>query len=139
MVGNITILNKLNHKDSLTGQDVWYKTFLNDIKYKQDKVTSVVGTDVSMGQMYTILIPFNEKYKSYPEWKTLASKENFYTISQGDYIILGQHIADEITPNTVVKVKTKYEPNVCEVRSIEEVPMDSKKYGIKIQLRIGGV
>lgn len=139
MRGSITILNKLKRKDSVTGLDVWYKTILKDVKYKQDKVTTVVGTDVSMGESYTILIPFNENYKPYNVWKNSTDKDTTYTMSQGDYIYLGIELAENVNPSNVVKLKTQYEPNVCEVRSIEEVPMDSKKYGIKIQLRIGGV
>lgn len=139
MRGSITILNRLKRKDSVTGLDVWYKTILKDVKYKQDKVTTVVGTDVSMGESYTILIPFNENYKPYNVWKNSTDKDTTYTMSQGDYIYLGIELAENVNPSNVVKLKTQYEPNVCEVRSIEEVPMDSKKYGIKIQLRIGGV
>lgn len=138
MESTITICNKLKRQDSVTGLDVWYKTVLDKVKYTQTKVTGVVGTDVSMGQMYTILIPFSEKYKPYSEWKSATNKESMYTLSQGDYIFF-RNLTEEITPNTIVKLKSKYEPNVCEVRSIEEIPMDSKKYGIKIQLRVGGV
>ena len=89
MRGTITILNRLKKKDSTTGLDVWYKTILNDIKYKQDKVTSVVGTEVSMGEEYVILIPFSNNYVPYHEWKNSADKDNTYTMSQGDYIYLG--------------------------------------------------
>lgn len=134
----ITICNKLKRQDSVTGLDVWYKTVLGKVKYKQTKVTSVVGTDVSMGQSYTILIPFDEKYMPYEEWKSATNKETRYTMSQGDYIFF-RNLTEEVTPNNIVKLKTKYEPNVCQVRSIEEIPIDSQKYGIKIQLRVGGV
>ncbi len=136
MQGPITILNKLKHQDSSTGLDVWYKTIMKDIKYTNTKVTSVVGTEVSMGQQFIILIPFTDKYLPYAEWKNSNQKDNTFTISQGDYIFLGSELEEEITPNNILKTKTKYEPNVCEVRSIEEVP---QKYGVKIQLRISGV
>ena len=136
MQGPITILNKLKHQDSSTGLDVWYKTIMKNIKYTNTKVTSVVGTDVSMGQQFIILIPFTGKYLPYAEWKNSNQKDNTFTISQGDYIFLGSELEEEITPNNILKTKTKYEPNVCEVRSIEEVP---QKYGVKIQLRISGV
>lgn len=136
MQGPITILNKLRHQDSTTGLDVWYKTILKGIKYANTKVTTVVGTDVSMGQQITVLIPFTGKYLPYNDWKNSSKKDRTFTMHQGDYIILGSELSEEITPNNVMKVKNKYEPNVCEVRSIEEVP---KKYGIKIQLRISGV
>ena len=136
MQGPITILNKLKHQDSSTGLDVWYKTIMKNIKYTNTKVTSVVGTDVSMGQQFIILIPFTGKYLPYSEWKNSNHKDKTFTVSQGDYIFLGSELEEEITPNNILKTKTKYEPNVCEVRSIEEVP---QKYGVQIQLRISGV
>lgn len=139
MRGTITILNRLKKKDSITGLDVWYKTVLKGIKYKQDKVTTVVGTDVSMGEGYTILIPFSDKYVPYHKWKDSTSKDTTYTMSQGDYIYLGIELEEDVTPSNVVKLKSQYEPNVCEVRSIEEVPISSTQYGVLIQLRIGGV
>lgn len=128
----ITIANKLNKKDSVTGLDVWYKTKINDVKYKKDKVTSVVGTDVSMGTSYTVLIPFSKKYLKYKEWKD-SIRENYYTMSQGDYIFFDD-LTEEITPSNIVKLKSQYE--CCEVRSIEE----AKENGINtIQLRVSGV
>lgn len=136
MQGTITILNKLKRQDSVTGLDVWYKTIFEDIKYSQTKVTTVIGTEVSMGQQFTILIPFTGRYVPYNDWKNSSNKDNTFTISQGDYIFLGIGLEEEVTPNNVLKLKNQYEPQVCEVRSIEEVP---KKYGVKIQLRISGV
>lgn len=136
MQGTVTILNKLKRQDSVTGLDVWYKTIFENIKYSQTKVTTVVGTEVSMGQQFTILIPFTGKYVPYNEWKNSSNKDNTFTISQGDYIFLGIGLEEEVTPNNVLKLKNQYEPQVCEVRSIEEVP---QKYGVKIQLRISGV
>lgn len=136
MQGTITILNKLKRQDSVTGLDVWYKTIFEDIKYSQTKVTTVVGTEVSMGQQFTILIPFTGKYVPYNEWKNSSNKDNTFTVSQGDYIFLGIGLEEEVTPNNVLKLKNQYEPQVCEVRSIEEVP---QKYGVKVQLRISGV
>lgn len=132
MIGTITICNKLNHKDSVTGLDVWYKTVLENIKYKKDKVTSVVGTDVSMGNSFTILIPFSDKYLPYSEWKD-SNRDTHYTMSQGDYIFFTD-LQEEVTPSNVTELKSQYV--CCEVRSVEEVV---KKYGVKIQLRVSGV
>lgn len=132
MIGNITICNKLDRRDSATGLDVWYKTVLRGIKYKKDKITSVVNTEVSMGNSFTILIPFSDGYLQYPQWKN-SSRDMHYTMSQGDYIFFGE-VEEEVTPNNIIKLKSKYE--CCEVRSVEEV---IKKHGVKIQLRVGGV
>lgn len=139
MIADITIANKLNRKDSTTGLDVWYKTIIKDVKYKIDKITNVNGTEVSIGQQFIILIPFSEKFKNYNEWKQDSNNKNStYTMSQGDYIFLTD-VPEDITPNNIIALRNQYKPNVCEVRSIEEVPIENKKYGVKVQLRISGV
>lgn len=131
----ITIANRLNRTDSVTGLDVWYKTELHDIIYSKERVTDVNGTQVSVGEVFTILIPFDKYYKSYIEWKKLADKDSFYTLSQGDYIFLTQ-VEEDIQPNNIMTLKNSYKPLVCEVRSIIEV---SQKHGATIRLKVSGV
>lgn len=132
MIGTITICNKLKRQDSLTGLDVWYKTVLHGIKFKKDKVSSVVGTDVSLGNSFTVLIPFTGRYKSYSDWKD-GDRETTYTMNQGDFIFF-EELTEDVTPSNIVKLKSAKE--CCEVRSVEEV---LQKYGVKIQLRVSGV
>lgn len=125
----ITIANKLKKQDSTTGLDVWYKTYVDAI-VKTDKVETVVGTEVSMGNTHTILIPFSDKFVHYKDW---TDRDNTYTMSQGD-IIFFDKVEEEITPTSIVQLKKSYE--FCEIRSIEE---REKKYGTKVQLRVSGV
>lgn len=132
----ITIFNKLARQDSQTGLDVWYKQVLKDIPYSIEKVTNVNGTSVSMGETFTILIPFNDKYLAYNEWKQSLDKDSAFTMSQGDIIVLDTEVEDIATPNTIPSIKTKYKPKVCEVRSIIEVP---KRPGVNIQLKVSGI
>lgn len=131
----ITILNKLNRKDSLTGMDVWYKKVIHNVPYSIEKITDVNGQTVSMGQSYNILIPFTGLYLPYNEWIN-DIKDVFYTMNQGDFIVIGTEIQEIVTPNNVQTIRHKYEPNVCEVRSIIEVP---KKAGVRYQLKVSGV
>lgn len=135
MRATVTILNKLAGTDSLDGLDVWYKTILKDVVYKVENVQSVNGTTVSVAQTFNILLPFSDNFKSYNEWKNLENREGHFTVSQGDYIIF-EVVEEQITPNTVHRIKNAYEPNVCEVRSVVEV---EQKYGVKYQLQIRGV
>ena len=131
----ITIANRLNRTDSVTGLDVWYKTELHNITYSKERVTDVNGTQVSVGEVFTILIPFDKYYKPYIEWKKLADKDDFYTLSQGDYIFLTQ-VEEDIQPNNIMTLNNSYKPLVCEVRSIIEV---SHKHGATIRLKVSGV
>lgn len=135
MQGTVTLLNKLKRKDSVTNTDVWYKTILQDCVYKKDKISNINGTIVSMGQQFTILIPFTEKYLPYKDWKNLDDKTGYYTLSNQDVIIL-DNVAEEVTASNITDIKNAYEPNTCEIRSIEHV---EQKLSIKYEFRVGGV
>lgn len=135
MVGNITLLNRLKRQDSVTNTDVWYKTIIKNCTYNKDRVSSVNGTVISMGQSFTILIPFTGNYLPYKEWKNLEDKTGYYTLSNQDVIILDE-VTEEVTPNTITKIKNEYEPNTCEIRSIEQV---DKKLSVRFEFRVGGI
>lgn len=135
MTGKITLLNKLKRKDSVTNTDVWYKTIIQGCVYKKDKVSNVSGTTVSMGQAFTILIPFTGAYLPYKDWKQLEDKTGAYTLSSQDVIILDE-VTEEVTANNIVQIKNEYEPNTCEIRMIEEV---EQKLGVSYQFRVNGV
>lgn len=131
----ITIANRLNRTDSVTGLDVWYATKISNIPYSKEKVTTVNGTQVSMGESFNILIPFTGKYMAYNDWKNADNRDNYYTISQGDFIFLTD-VKEDIQSNNIIQIKNKYEPMVCEVRSVIEVP---QRNGASIQLKVSGV
>ena len=77
MVGNITLLNRLKRQDSVTNTDIWYKTIIKNCTYKKDRVSNVNGTVVSMGQSFTILIPFTGNYLPYKEWHLFLRNSDF--------------------------------------------------------------
>lgn len=131
----ITILNRLNRKDSNTGMDVWYSHKIHNVQYSIQEVTTVVGTTVSMGQSYVILIPFTDLYAPYTKWKDMIDKDSYFTMNQGDYIILDD-IDDIITPNNVQQIRQQYATKSCEVRTIIEVP---RKLTTNIQLKVSGI
>lgn len=135
MVGTITLLNKLKRKDSTTNIDVWYKTVIKDCTYKKDKISTVNGNIVSMGQQFTILIPFTGKYLPYRDWKQLEDKTGYYTLSEQDVIIL-DIVTEDITAQNITQIKNDYEPNTCEIRSIEQV---EQKLSVNFEFRVGGV
>lgn len=135
MQGTITLLNKLKRTDSVTNTDVWYKTFIDNCIYKKDRISNVSGTVVSMGQQFTILIPFTEKYIPYKDWKDLEDKTGYFTLSNQDVIILDT-VAEDVTASNIVKIKNLYEPNTCEIRSVEQV---DKKLSVQFEFRVGGI
>ena len=135
MLGTITLLNKLKRKDSTTNIDVWYKTVIKDCIYKKDKISTVNGNIVSMGQQFTILIPFTGKYLPYRDWKQLEDKTGYYTLSEQDVIIL-DIVTEDTTAQNITQIKNDYEPNTCEIRSIEQV---EQKLSVNFEFRVGGV
>ena len=132
---NITLLNRLKRKDSVTNTDVWYKTKIQNCVYKKDRITTVNGTVVSMGQAFTILIPFTGNYLPYKDWKKLEDKTGFYTLSEQDVIILDD-VMEEVTPQNITQIKNDYEPNTCEIRSIEQV---NQVFSVQFEFRVSGV
>ena len=135
MQGTITLLNKLKRKDSVTNVDVWYKTFIENCAFKKDRISNINGTTVSMGQQFTILIPFTGKYIPYKDWKNLADKSGYYTLSNQDIIILDE-VTEAVSANNITDIKNSYEPNTCEIRSIEQV---DDKLSVKYEFRVSGV
>lgn len=134
--GSITVLNKLKRADSITGLDIWYKSIIKNCVYSKTKISNINGTVVSMGSQFTILIPFNNKYVPYYKWKDLENKDNKFTLSNQDIIILGEIKEKEITPNNIVSIRNKYSPNACEIRNIEEV---ENKFDTRYQFRVNGI
>ena len=132
---NITLLNRLKRKDSVTNTDVWYKTKIQNCVYKKDRITTVNGTVVSMGQAFTVLIPFTGNYLPYKDWKQLEDKTGFYTLSEQDVIILDD-VIEEVTPQNITQIKNDYEPNTCEIRSIEQV---NQVFSVQFEFRVSGV
>lgn len=135
MQGTVTFLNRLRRKDSVTNTDIWYKSIIKNCVYKKDRISNINGTVVSMGQQFTILIPFTGKYLPYKEWKTLEDKTGYYTLSNQDVIIL-DIVKEEVTAQNIAQVKNDYEPNTCEIRSIEQV---DKKLSVQFEFRVSGV
>lgn len=131
----ITILNKLKRQDSGTNKDIWYKTVLNDVAWYTDSARSAGNHDVYIGTYITVLIPFHEEYKDYLDWRELQNREEFYTMSTGDYIINGI-VPEDITPDNVVDTLQKYGERVCLVRHHNA---NYDRFGATVQLKVQGV
>jgi len=135
MTANVTILNKLKRADSVTGLDTWYNTTVDSVEYKKSAVTAMSGTQVAMGESYTVLIPFSENYRDYNEWKGLVDKAGTYTMTTGDLIIFDA-LTEQVTPNDIAKLRQTYAGRICEVKSVEVV---AKRAGLKYQIKVGGI
>ena len=118
----ITILNKLKATDSITRQDVWYKTILHNAYWSKVGVSNVAGTTVGVGEVIKVLIPFSNQYRQYNDWKSEGNQAGYYTLSLNDYIIYGE-VVENVTSSNVIQTINKYGDMVCTVRSIIECDM----------------
>lgn len=131
----VTILNKLKRADGSGDVDVWYKHEVDNAAWYTDSARSAGGTSVFIGTYITVLIPFNEDYVPYKEWKNSEDKETKFTMSSGDYVVLGT-VPEEITAQNVIQIMQNYGADVCTVRHLNET---HNRFGARVQLKIEGV
>ena len=131
----VTLFNKLKRTDSLTNKDIWYKTQLTNCAWYRKVERDVASNGVLIGSYITVLIPFNKQYLQYDAWKQLNMQSEHYTMSMGDYIVLGT-VDEEVNASNIVKVMESYGDKVCLVKHCNEV---YERFGANIQLKIQGV
>lgn len=131
----VTILNKLKRTDNKTGVDVWRKSTVDDVVWYTKSARSAGSSSVFIGTYITVLFPFNSRYLPYMEWKKPGNQEEHFTMSCGDYIILGD-VPENITANNIIKVLEQYGENVCQVKHHNA---NYKRFGARVQLKVEGV
>ena len=131
----VTILNKLKRTDSKTGVDVWRKSTVDDVVWYTKSARSAGSSSVFIGTYITVLFPFNSRYLPYMEWKKPGNQDEHFTMSSGDYIILGD-VPANITANNIIKVLEQYGENVCQVKHHNA---NYKRFGARVQLKVEGV
>ena len=131
----VTILNKLKRIDSKTGVDVWRKSIVDDVVWYTKSARSAGSSSVFIGTYITVLFPFNSRYLPYMEWKKPGNQDEHFTMSSGDYIILGD-VPENITANNIIKVLEQYGENVCQVKHHNA---NYKRFGARVQLKVEGV
>lgn len=131
----VTILNKLKRTDNKTGVDVWRKSIVDDVVWYTKSARSAGSSSVFIGTYITVLFPFNSRYLPYMEWKKPGNQDEHFTMSCGDYIILGD-VPENITANNIIKVLEQYGENVCQVKHHNA---NYKRFGARVQLKVEGV
>ena len=131
----VTILNKLKRTDSKTGVDVWRKSTVDDVVWYTKSARSAGSSSVFIGTYITVLFPFNSRYLPYMEWKKPGNQDEHFTMSCGEYIILGD-VPENITANNIIKVLEQYGENVCQVKHHNA---NYKRFGARVQLKVEGV
>lgn len=101
----ITLLNKLDAKDSTSGMDEWKSTILHNCAWSEKAVRSVQGNVVSVGRSIIVRIPASPDFRPYGEWK---DGMDGFTLSTGDCIVRGE-VTETITPDNVKQVLADHE------------------------------
>lgn len=113
-MNTITILNKLDARQSSNNVDVWYKTVLYNTAFTSSTVRTVTGTTVSIGNVFTSRVPKDNRYKPYNEWSTDPTLG--FTFSVGDKIIKGEIEECIITSQTINEIMQKYQHNAFTIK-----------------------
>lgn len=130
----ITLVNKLNRKDTQSGVDEWYKTEIQGCKYKKISHHNVTEKTTVIGESFTVLIPFTDKLLDYSDWKT-ADKSKYYTIRPADYIFIGE-LDEEVTANNLTTLYNDYKDRALQVKSYTQVV---KALWTDYELKVEGV
>ena len=130
----VSILNKLKRDDGTSGSDEWFVTVVDNVAWYRNSERTVSNSGVYIGEYKTILIPFNKAYLPYDEWKN--NTEGHFTVSEGDYIVLGE-VTEDITAKNVVSVMKKLDKSkVCLVKAVIQ---REERFGAKVQVKVEGV
>lgn len=132
-VDTVTILNKLDGKDSMTRLDTWKKTVVHGCFFKAQNMRTINGTSASVAQSTICRIPKSENYHPYSVWKNDIS--DGWTLSPGDYIILGE-VAEDVTADNVAAIVSSHKPDAMLVRAVS---VNTKLHGMAEHYRAEGV
>lgn len=131
----VTVLNKLDGRDSPDHLDRWKKTVLRHCTWKEKRTQGAssrlsTASEVNEDTGYLVRVPPSEDYRPYREW---AADMRGFTFSPGDYVIMGE-VTQEITAETVLAVVQYYRPAAFEVTLFQ----DNAGTGILDHYRVEG-
>lgn len=116
----ITIVNKLDARDSALKQDSYFVTTLEHCMWA-DKVNRSVQADgtVNIATSHQVQIPESANYMPYREWKEAETRRDSFTLRTGDYVIRGK-VSEEITASTIKSVVKLYEPDAFQIQAFRD-------------------
>lgn len=116
----ITVINKLDAKDSALKQDAYFVTTLEGCMWTVTQTRDVAndGT-VIIGTVHAVQIPESENYMPYREWRRAENRADAFTLTTGDYVVRGS-IDEEVTASNIKAVVKKYEPDAFQIQSFRD-------------------
>lgn len=116
----ITVINKLDAKDSALKQDSYFVTTLHHCMWA-DRVSRTVQADgtVNVATSHQVQIPEAENYMPYREWKNAETRADSFTLRAGDYVIRGE-VTEDISASTIKNVVKLYEPDAFQIQAFRD-------------------
>lgn len=116
----ITVINKLNAKDSLLKQDAYYKTVIDHCMWSSKSVRDVSDAGiVNVGTVNQVQIPESENYLPYREWRKAENRDDAFTLRMGDYVIRGK-VEEEIDASNIKQIISLYEPEAFQIQAFRD-------------------
>lgn len=116
----ISIINKLDARDSALKQDSYFVTTLNHCMWG-DKVNRTVQSDgtVNIATSHQVQIPEANNYMPYRDWKNAEARADSFTLRTGDYVIKGK-VEEQVTASNVRSIVNKYEPDAFQIQAFRD-------------------
>lgn len=116
----ITVINRLDAKDSALKQDAYFVTTLRNCMWSVKQTRSVRddGT-VVIGTVHQVQIPEAENYLPYRDWKKAENRADSFTLTTGDYIVRGE-VTEEVNASNIKAVIRNYEPDAFQIKSFRD-------------------
>lgn len=117
----VTVLNKLDARDSALKLDTWYKQVVTGALWVAS-ITRSVATDgtVSIGQSVKCHIANRAEFKPYDVWKAAENRDAYFTVRTGDYVILGE-VTDDVTASNVLRIVKAKGGDAMQVRAFRDL------------------
>ena len=85
-VHTITLYNRIRAADTKDRKEKWIRTVISGCFYKA-QVNTVLTTQATVSNTYTVRIPKDSRYLSYPEF--LKNPAGHFTVSMDDIVVVG--------------------------------------------------
>lgn len=124
----VTVLNKLDARDSTLKLDTWYKQVVTGALWSAS-ITRSVSPDgtVSIGQSVKCHIANRAEYMPYDEWRAAENRDAYFTVRTGDYVILGE-VDEDVTPQNVLQIVKAKGTDAMQVKAFRDLRDDSVSY-----------
>lgn len=129
---DITLYN--HHYNKETRLDDWHRTVIHGVRFYVDNKVALGESGLNSADIYKIRIPgdaeCNKEYVSEDEYIGLGNADYYWTLQNGDYIVLGECFLNIEKPSDLKPLHKHY----CKITSWSD-----NRFGGLPHWRIGGV